>query len=113
MQNLFTSRRLWLEPGEVASLRATQPLSLQIFRGRVWITMEGGSADYWLCGGQSMDIAGRGLLVIEAVDAVSKLEIRRRRRHWTGPAALAVAALAGRLQGRNRPIADPPAACHS
>lgn len=113
MSNIFTSRRIWLEPGEVASLRATRPLCLRIARGRVWITLEGRSADHWLSGGQSLDIADRGLVVIEAVDVVSKLEVGLSRRHWTGRVSHAVGALAGRLHHGGAPVDKVPAACQS
>lgn len=82
MQNTFTRGQLLMRAGEVRSWQVTRPVCLQIRSGRVWVTIEGGSTDYWLSGGQSLDLPGAGLVVIESVNGASKLQVGLCRRHW-------------------------------
>lgn len=82
MQNIFTNRSLHLQAGQTHALQARRPLCLTVTSGRVWITIEGGSTDYWLAGGQSLDIPGQGLVVIESVNSASRMRIGLCRRHW-------------------------------
>lgn len=93
MQNIFTRRQVLMQAGEVTSLQVTRPICLQIASGWVWVTIEGGRTDYWLCGGQSLDIPGDGLVVIESVNTASKLQVGLCRRHWLRRASSAVQAL--------------------
>jgi hypothetical protein len=100
MQNIFTKKQIRLQSGEVASLRVARPVCLHVGSGRVWITIEGGRTDYWLSGGQSLDVPGSGLVVIESVNAVSKLQVGLCRNHWTMRLANGIAGLARRWRGR-------------
>jgi len=100
MQNIFTKRNIRLQAGDVMSLQVTRPVCLQVGSGRVWITVEGGRTDYWLAGGQSLDVPGQGLVVIESVGTVSKLQVGLCRRHWLMRLAHAVRTLVRRLRGR-------------
>lgn len=100
MQNIFTKRNIRLQAGDVMSLQVTRPVCLQVGSGRVWITIEGGRTDYWLAGGQSLDIPGHGLVVIESVNTVSKLQVGLCRRHWLMRLADGMRALARRLRDR-------------
>lgn len=103
MQNIFTKRNIRLQAGDVMSLQVTHPVCLQVGSGRVWITIEGGRTDYWLAGGQSLDIPGQGLVVIESVNTDSKLQVGLCRRHWLTQLmqlAYGMRTLARRLRGR-------------
>ncbi|ASU41076.1 hypothetical protein hmeg3_24085 [Herbaspirillum sp. meg3] len=102
MQNIFTRRQIRLQAGDVTSLQVTRPICLQVGSGRVWITIEGARTDYWLSGGQSLDIPGQGLVVIESVDTASKLHVGLCRRHWLVRLTNVLNALAGRFSSRNR-----------
>jgi len=100
MQNIFTKRNIRLQAGDVMSLQVTRPVCLQVGSGRVWITVEGGRTDYWLAGGQSLDIPGHGLVVIESVNTASKLQVGLCRRHWLMRLAHGARLLARRLRSR-------------
>jgi len=100
MQNIFTKRTIRLQAGDVMSLQVTRPVCLQVGSGRVWVTIQGGRTDYWLGGGQSLDIPGQGLVVIESVNTASKLQVGLCRRHWLMRLAYGVGTLARRLRGR-------------
>ena len=117
MQNIFTRRQIRLQAGELRALQVTRPVCLQVGSGRVWVTIEGGRTDYWLSGGQSLDIPGQGLVVIESVNTVSKLHVGLCRRHWLVRLTRAVDALARRFGSRNLrgstapKVADAPGSC--
>src|SRR5450830_692717 len=70
MQNIFINRSLHLRTGELATVQINGAIKLQIGKGRVWITMEGAPDDYWLSGGEQIEIAGRGMLVVDGADAL-------------------------------------------
>jgi len=82
MQTIFTSRQLRMRAGEVRSLPPGRLGCLRIDSGRVWVTVAGSRADYWLSGGQSLALPAQGLVVIESVDSASKLQLRLYRRPW-------------------------------
>ncbi|WP_034303753.1 DUF2917 domain-containing protein [Herbaspirillum sp. RV1423] len=108
MQNIFTKKQFRMQAGDVTALQVRRPVCLHVGSGRVWVTIEGGSTDYWLSGGQSLDIPGRGLVVIESVNIASKLQIGLCRRHWMMRLARGAAALAKRLRSRRAIVADAP-----
>jgi len=105
MQNIFTRRQIRLQAGDVTSLQVTRPICLQVGSGRVWITIEGGRTDYWLSGGQSLDIPGQGLVVIESVNTASKLHVGLCRRHWAVGLSNAIQPLVRLFGSRNRAVA--------
>jgi len=110
MQNIFTRRQIRLQSGEVTSLQVTRPLCLQVGSGRVWVTVEGGRTDYWLSGGQSLDLPGQGLVVIESVNTASKLQVGLCRRHWAvrlGGLARRLAAMMRRVGSRTKTVGAP------
>ncbi|MFL9877091.1 DUF2917 domain-containing protein [Herbaspirillum rhizosphaerae] len=104
MQNIFTRRQIRLQAGDVTSLQVTRPICLKVGSGRVWITIEGGRTDYWLSGGQILDIPGQGLVVIESVNTASKLQIGLCRRHWLVRLTKVANAVARRFGSRNRAV---------
>ena len=73
MQNIFNNKPVQLAQGEVVALRIKGRVKLKVMTGRVWVTLQGDSADYWLCGGQQIDIPGYGILVIEAACGSSQV----------------------------------------
>lgn len=75
MQNIFNNKPLPLAEGEVVALRIKGGIKLKVMAGRVWVTLQGDSADYWLCGGQQIDIPGYGILVIEAACGNSQVQV--------------------------------------
>jgi|GEM_PF-556034 len=114
MQNIFTRRQIRLQAGDVTSLQVTRPLCLQVGSGRVWVTIEGGRTDYWLSGGQSLDLPGQGLVVIESVNIASQLHIGLCRRHWALRLTRALAALTRRWSRSRqvvRKVAAAPGSC--
>ena len=114
MQNIFTRRQIRLQSGDVTSLQVTRPVCLQVSSGRVWVTIEGGSTDYWLSGGQSLDLPGQGLVVIESVNIASKLQVGLCRRHWAVRLARGLTrglnAMMRRFGNRTK-IAEAPGSC--
>jgi len=82
MQNIFINRSLHLRTGEVATLQVNGAVRLQVGNGRVWITMEGAPDDYWLSAGEQIEIAGRGMLVVEGADASSQVQLSLPQQHW-------------------------------
>lgn len=63
------TQNLFLRRGEL--LRFNQPAgatSLRIDRGRVWVTRENENQDFILCCAKSVEVAGHGLVVVEALE---------------------------------------------
>ena len=96
MQNIFINRSLHLRTGELATVQINGAIKLQIGKGRVWITMEGAPDDYWLSGGEQIEIAVRGMLVVEGADASSQVQLGLPQQHW-------FARLTATLRGLRRP----------
>ena len=75
MTNLFASHSSIIAPGRVVSGVADCEQTLRVVCGRVWITIEGSSRDYWFSAGDSLQIAPARLVVIEALDRASRIEV--------------------------------------
>ncbi|MBB3214538.1 hypothetical protein FHW67_003856 [Herbaspirillum sp. Sphag1AN] len=84
MQNIFNNKHVQLAQGEVVALRIKGGIKLKVMRGRVWVTLQGDSADYWLCDGQQIDIPGYGILVVEAACGTCQVQVDlpRPQRQW-------------------------------
>lgn len=84
MQNFFNNKPLQLAQGEVVALRINGGIKLKVMCGRVWVTLQGDSADYWLCDGQQIDIPGYGILVVEAASGACQVQVdlQRPQRQW-------------------------------
>lgn len=95
MQNIFINKPLRLEASAVATFQVTRPLRLRVNSGCIWVTIEGNRIDYWLFGGQSLDLSEQGLVVIESINTNSELRIALGRRHWFMRLAQALGGLAG------------------
>ena len=65
MRDLFTKSFFTVQPGQAVSGIAHKAETLQVQRGRVWITMEGASQDYWLSAGDTFTVEPGRLLVVE------------------------------------------------
>jgi hypothetical protein len=75
MRDLFTTKSLTIQPGRAASGIAKQAQNVRIVCGRVWITVEGVSHDYFLHAGDSFTLTPGVLTVIEADGAASRVEM--------------------------------------
>jgi hypothetical protein len=75
MRGLFTNQRFAIAAGQAVSGIAKQAQTLRIISGRVWITVEGISQDYWLFAGDTFTATPGHLTVIEADRADSQIEL--------------------------------------
>lgn len=66
MRNLFTNDSLILPSGQAVSGIADRAQTMRILRGRVWITVEGISQDYFLQAGDTFTAIPGRLVVVEA-----------------------------------------------
>lgn len=76
MRSLFTKLSHTLATGDVLSGKATRSETLRIKRGRVWITVEGISHDYFLRAGDSFT-AIPGLMTVVQAEQDTDIETRR------------------------------------
>ena len=75
MTNLFASHSSNIAPGPVVSGVADREQTLRVICGRVWITIEGSSRDYWFPAGGPLQIAPARLVVIEALGRASRVDV--------------------------------------
>lgn len=75
MRGVFTTPSLVLEAGQAVSGVAGKAQMLRILQGRVWLTVEGISHDYWLSAGDSFPATPGRLIVIEADHGGSRVDI--------------------------------------
>ena len=75
MRGLFTNRTLTIPAGQAVSGTAARAETLRIQRGRVWITVEGISHDYFLHAGDTFTAVPGRLTVLEA-DQEASVELR-------------------------------------
>jgi hypothetical protein len=75
MRGIFTTPSLVLEAGQAASGVAGKAQVLRILHGRVWLTVEGVSHDYWLSAGDSFLATPGQLIVVEADQGGSRVDI--------------------------------------
>jgi hypothetical protein len=66
MRGLFTNKLHTVQPGQAISGIAMRPHMLRIQRGRVWLTVEGISHDYFLSAGDTFTAIPGRLVVMEA-----------------------------------------------
>jgi hypothetical protein len=66
MRELFTKQRFAIPSGHAVSGVARQEQTLRVLCGRVWITVEGVSHDYWLSAGNTYQVMPGRLTVVEA-----------------------------------------------
>ncbi|WP_019142159.1 DUF2917 domain-containing protein [Noviherbaspirillum massiliense] len=75
MTDLFTKQAITIEPGEAVSGIAREPRILHVRSGRVWLTVNGNSGDFWLHAGDSFAIPPSRLTVIEADQGASRMDL--------------------------------------
>lgn len=75
MRTLFTTKSLDIPVGQAVSGIAKEAQTLRVVSGRVWITIEGISQDYWLSTGDKLVVPSGQLTVIEAESANSEVEM--------------------------------------
>ena len=74
MRDLFTNQWLVISAGQTVSGVAKRSRTLRVTHGRVWITVEGISHDYWLSAGDTFTAIPGRLIVVEADRIDSHLE---------------------------------------
>lgn len=74
MRDLFTKQSLAVAPGQVVSGIAGRVQTLRVLQGRIWITVEGISHDYWLSAGDTFTTIPGRLTVIEAIQIESRID---------------------------------------
>lgn len=72
---LFTNSSFNVPAGCAISGVATHAHVLRIETGRVWITVEGGSRDFWLGVGDTLAVFPGYLIVIEADKVGSRIDV--------------------------------------
>jgi hypothetical protein len=76
MNGLFTKYSHALGSGEVLSGVARQGQSLHMISGSAWITVEGEPDDHRLSAGEMLNIPPGRLVVVEADQGTSRIDIR-------------------------------------
>jgi|GEM_PF-5414256 hypothetical protein len=66
MRILFTNSTLNIKDGMTVSGVSNRRETLNVLRGRLWLTVEGSADDYWLSAGDSFVVEPDKLVVIEA-----------------------------------------------
>lgn len=77
MRKLLANESLTIAAGQAMSVTAPVAQSLQIRRGRVWVTVAGQGDDYWLSAGQFLNVAANSHVVIEADKNSSVVHIQQ------------------------------------
>lgn len=105
MRSLFTKSALTVLPGQVVSGVASRVQTLRVRQGRLWITVEGISHDYWLSAGDTFTTLPRRLTVIEAGRDESRIEIVSSAR-WLDIVKMLAGRLAARWTSRRTVVAS-------
>ncbi len=66
MRILFTNSTLHIKDGMTVSGVSNRRETLNVVRGRMWVTVEGSTDDYWLGAGDTFSVEPDKLVVIEA-----------------------------------------------
>ena len=74
MRGLFTSPSVTIPAGQAVAGVASRTETLRVRTGRVWITVEGISHDYWLFAGDSFTAPPGRKIVVEADAGESHVE---------------------------------------
>ena len=75
MRKQFTNSSLCIGAGTTVSGTSNQTEMLIVTSGKVWITVEGSSDDYWLQVGESISVEAGRLIVIEADKQDSRVSL--------------------------------------
>lgn len=71
----FAKKQYSIAAGLTLSGRLKQERHLQVTRGRIWLTIEGQDADFWLQSGESMKLPAHSLLVMQAEQEESEMTL--------------------------------------
>ena len=74
MRGLFTSPSVTISAGQVVAGVASRTETLRVRTGRVWITVEGISHDYWLFAGDTFKAPAGHRVVVEADAGESRID---------------------------------------
>ncbi len=96
MRGLFTKQVLTIPPGQAVSGAAGRAHTLRVTQGRVWITVEGISHDYWLHAGDTFTTIPGRVTVVEADQHESRIECAPAI-HWIKTLKLLLADVAARF----------------
>ncbi|MFJ2989195.1 DUF2917 domain-containing protein [Collimonas sp. NPDC087041] len=77
MRKLLANESLTIGAGQAVSVTAPVAQTLQIMRGRVWVTVAGQGDDYWLSAGQFLNVAADSHIVIEADKGSSLVQVQQ------------------------------------
>ncbi|HTD05978.1 DUF2917 domain-containing protein [Undibacterium sp.] len=70
----FAKESYTIPAGAAVSGKVSRPHAIHVASGRVWLTVEGWSADHWLNAGDSFTLPADRLVVIEADKQASLIE---------------------------------------
>lgn len=70
----FAKESYTIPAGAAVSGKVSRPHAIHVASGRVWLTVEGWSADHWLKAGETFTLPADRLVVIEADKQASRIE---------------------------------------
>jgi hypothetical protein len=73
MKTLFAGEMMTIPAGRAVSGTVICAGEIAVVAGRVWLTVEGEQADYWLCAGESVAVDAGRLVVLEADRTVCRV----------------------------------------
>lgn len=76
----FAKESYTIDAGQAVSCQVRRAQSIQIVSGRVWLTVEGQPADYWLNPGEQFTLPAGRLIVLQADIQPSQIK-------WQTPAS--------------------------
>lgn len=68
----FARESYTIEAGKAVSCKVRRAQTIQIITGRVWLTVEGQLADYWLKPGEQFTLPAGRLIVIQADNSANQ-----------------------------------------
>lgn len=72
----FAKESYTIDAGQAVSYKLRRAQSIQIVSGRVWLTVEGQLADYWLNPGEQFTLPAGRRIVIEADGQASQIKLQ-------------------------------------
>ncbi|MES2106848.1 MAG: DUF2917 domain-containing protein [Pseudomonadota bacterium] len=73
----FAKESYTIPAGAAVSAKVSRPHAIHVASGRVWLTVEGWSADHWLNAGDSFTLPADRLIVIEADQHASQIDMAK------------------------------------
>lgn len=75
-------KALTLAKGELISIFAVRSMQIEVLKGRVWLTAENDTRDFFPTGGQTVSVIKTRLMVIEAMESTDLLIIAAPRKFF-------------------------------